>query len=90
MQSCAVCRRKTEAARRVPAAIRQQDFARFDLIIKEFTRQAAPHLTDGKSAAAGLGVAGPVINNRIHATNLPWVIEADSLSRNSAPSRRLR
>lgn len=58
-----------------------KDFAKFDLIIKEFTRQAAPHLTNEKVRAAGFGVAGPVINNRIHATNLPWVIEADSLSR---------
>jgi glucokinase len=58
-----------------------KDFARFDLIIKEFTRQAAPHLTDEKVRAAGFGVAGPVINNRIHATNLPWVIDAESLSK---------
>ncbi|HEV2101461.1 MAG TPA: glucokinase [Candidatus Acidoferrum sp.] len=57
-----------------------KDFARFDLIIKEFTRQAAPHITDEKVRAAGFGVAGPVINNRIHATNLPWIIDADSLS----------
>ena len=58
-----------------------KDFARFDLIIKEFTQQATPHLTDEKVRAAGFGVAGPVINNRIHATNLPWVIDADSLSK---------
>jgi glucokinase len=58
-----------------------KDFARFDLIIKEFTRQAAPHLTEEKVRAAGFGVAGPVINNRIHATNLPWVIDAESLSK---------
>jgi glucokinase len=57
-----------------------KDFARFDLIIKEFTGQAAAHLNGEKVRAAGFGVAGPVINNRIHATNLPWVIEADSLS----------
>jgi len=58
-----------------------KDFAKFDLIIKEFTHQAAPHLTDEKVRAAGFGVAGPVINNRLHATHLPWVIDADSLSR---------
>ena len=58
-----------------------KDFARFDLIIKEFTCQAAPHLTDQKVRAAGFGVAGPVINNRIHATNLPWIIDADGLSK---------
>lgn len=57
-----------------------KDFAKFDLIIKEFTHQASPHLNGGKVRAAGFGVAGPVINNRIHATNLPWVIDADTLS----------
>src|SRR5258708_15877766 len=54
-----------------------KDFARFDLIIKEFTRQAAPHLTDEKVRAAGFGMAGPVINNRITDTNLPWVVYTD-------------
>jgi len=57
-----------------------KDFAKFDLIIKEFTRQAGQHLNGGKVRAAGFGVAGPVINNRIHATNLPWIIDADTLS----------
>jgi glucokinase len=57
-----------------------KDFAKFDLIIKEFVRQATPHMNGGKVRAAGFGVAGPVINNRIHATNLPWVIEAATLS----------
>ncbi len=57
-----------------------KDFSRFELIVKEFTRQAAPHLGNDNIVAAGFGVAGPVINNRIHATNLPWVIEADTLS----------
>jgi glucokinase len=57
-----------------------KDFAKFDLIIKEFTRQAEPHLNGGKIRAAGFGVAGPVINNRIHATNLPWIIDSATLS----------
>jgi glucokinase len=57
-----------------------KDFSKFELIVKEFTRQAAPHLAAHKIVAAGFGVAGPVINNRIHATNLPWVIDADALS----------
>lgn len=57
-----------------------KDFAKFDLIIKEFARQATPHLNGDKIRAAGFGVAGPVINNRIHATNLPWVIDAETLS----------
>ena len=58
-----------------------KDFAKFDLIIREFTRQASSHLNGDKVRAAGFGVAGPVINNRIHATNLPWIIDADTLSK---------
>jgi len=55
-------------------------FAQFDLIVKEFSRQAETHLRGEKIRAAGFGVAGPVINNRIHATNLPWVIDAKVLA----------
>ena len=58
-----------------------KDFAKFDLIIKEFIRQATPHLNGEKIRAAGFGVAGPVINDRIHATNLPWIIDSDTLSK---------
>jgi glucokinase len=61
-----------------------KEFAQFDLIVKEFSRQAAPYLLDHKIRAAGFGVAGPVINNRIHATNLPWVVDADMLARELA------
>ena len=60
--------------------LRSKDFAKFDLIVKEFSRQAAPHLGNEKIEAAGFGIAGPVIGNRIRATNLPWVIDADSLA----------
>jgi glucokinase len=56
-------------------------FARFDLIVKEFSRQASSHLLNQKIRAAGFGVAGPVIGNRIHATNLPWVVDAGTLAR---------
>ena len=58
-----------------------KEFAQVDLIIKEFSRRAAPHLASSKIRAAGFGVAGPVINNRIHATNLPWVVDAETLSK---------
>ena len=57
-----------------------KDFSKFDLIVKEFSRQAKPHLGNEKVEAAGFGIAGPVVGNRIHATNLPWVIDADSLA----------
>jgi glucokinase len=61
-----------------------KEFAQFDLIVKEFSSQAAPYLNDQKVTAAGFGVAGPVVNNRIHATNLPWVVDADTLARELA------
>jgi glucokinase len=57
-----------------------KDFAQFDLIVREFSRQAAPHLTNEKVRAAGFGVAGPVINNRVRATNLPWTVDASILA----------
>ncbi|MGC1413742.1 MAG: glucokinase, partial [Candidatus Acidiferrum sp.] len=57
-----------------------KDFAQFDLIVREFSRQAAPHLTGTRVRAAGFGVAGPVIENRVRATNLPWTVDAAILA----------
>lgn len=57
-----------------------KEFAQFDFIIREFLRRAAPYVGQHKICAAGFGVAGPVINNRIHATNLPWIVDADTLA----------
>jgi glucokinase len=58
-----------------------KDFAQFDLIVKEFAREAKPHISSKGVRAAGFGIAGPVINNRVRATNLPWVVEASTLAR---------
>jgi len=57
-----------------------RDFAQFDLIVREFSRLAAPHITAEGVRAAGFGVAGPVINNRVRATNLPWTVDAATLA----------
>jgi glucokinase len=59
---------------------RSKDFAKFDLIAKEFARLAADHLGDEEIRAAGFGIAGPVINNSVRATNLPWTVDAAVLS----------
>jgi glucokinase len=58
-----------------------KEFAQFDLIVKEFARQAEPHLRVHKVRAAGFGVAGPVIENRVRATNLPWIVDAGNLAK---------
>ena len=47
-----------------------KDFAQFDLIVREFSLQAAPHLATEKVRAAGFGVAGPVIDNRNRQTSI--------------------
>jgi glucokinase len=56
-----------------------KEFAQFDLIVKEFSRQAASHLLSDRVVAAGFGVAGPVIDNHVRATNLPWIVDAKIL-----------
>ena len=56
-----------------------KEFAQFDLIVKEFARQASEHLGGEKIEAAGFGIAGPVINGRVRATNLPWIVETETL-----------
>jgi glucokinase len=58
-----------------------KDFPRFELIVKEFSRQAVAHLSSNGILAAGFGVAGPVMNNRVRATNLPWIVDGETLSR---------
>lgn len=59
---------------------RSKDFAQFDLIAKEFVRLCATHLAGERISAAGFGIAGPVIDNKVRATNLPWMIDAAVLS----------
>lgn len=56
-----------------------KEFAQFDRIVKEFSRQAAPYMAGDRIVAAGFGVAGPVINNRVRATNLPWTVDTENL-----------
>jgi glucokinase len=60
-----------------------REFSSFDAIVTKFlseipreTREAAA----GKIEAAGFGIAGPVINHRAKATNLPWVVDGAGLA----------
>ncbi|GAC1661685.1 MAG: glucokinase [Candidatus Acidiferrum sp.] len=72
-----------ESAGKLTPIIKQRfaskEFAQFDLIVKEFLRQAAARYTGDRISAAGFGIAGPVIENRVRATNLPWIVEAEQL-----------
>src|SRR5204862_2597609 len=56
-----------------------KEFSQFDRIVKEFWRQAAEHLGKERIVSAGFGIAGPVINGSVRATNLPWIVDTASL-----------
>jgi len=51
-----------------------QEFASFDEILKEFLGDKT-----GQVVAACFGVPGPVVNEQVRVTNLPWTITTSSL-----------
>jgi len=59
-----------------------REFSSFDELISKFlfeirneTKAAGTHSIE----AAGFGVAGPVIDHRVKATNLPWIVDRSTL-----------
>ncbi|MEO8727310.1 MAG: glucokinase [Acidobacteriaceae bacterium] len=54
---------------------RNRDFASLDLIIADFLARVP-----GTFELAALAVAGPVVNNTVSGTNLPWVVAADVIA----------
>lgn len=61
-----------------------KDYSQLEEIVSEFARQTGgngPEGHPGKITAAGFGVAGPVVDQRVRTTNLPWVVDAASLAR---------
>jgi glucokinase len=64
-----------------------RDFASFDEVIKRFLADTSKETKNGgigKIDAAGFGVAGPVIDHRVKATNLPWIVDGPALSKQLA------
>jgi glucokinase len=60
-----------------------REFPTFDEMISKFLFDTRSETKDaGASAieAAGFGVAGPVIDRRVKATNLPWIVDASALA----------
>ncbi len=61
-----------------------KNYSQFEAIVAEFAQQFAGSPATGgagKITAAGFGVAGPVIERQVRATNLPWLVDAASLGR---------
>jgi glucokinase len=58
-----------------------KNYAHFEDVVSEFVQYAAGNLGSerGKVTAAAFGVAGPVIDHRVRATNLPWLVDGASL-----------
>jgi glucokinase len=52
-----------------------QDYAGVEEVVQEFIST-----TGSKITAAGFGVAGPVVENQVHVTNLPWVVDSAVLA----------
>ncbi len=60
-----------------------REFPTFDGMISKFLSDTRPE-TEAAGAhaieAAGFGVAGPVIDHRVKATNLPWIVDSAALA----------
>lgn len=54
-----------------------KDFSDFDSVLSLYIRK-----TKGENKIACFGVAGPVINNRVTATNIPWKISGNDIVKN--------
>jgi len=67
------------------AALPSREFPTFEDAVASFL-DAAPR---GAVEAACFGVAGPVVNGRCIATNLPWVLDEATLA-SSIPAKRVR
>jgi glucokinase len=58
-----------------------RQYPTFDLVLKAFLAEAKSTLSGSLTLSfAAFGVAGPVVNGRCETTNLPWVLDTDSLS----------
>ena len=61
-----------------------KDYSQLADLVNEFTREVGiggSGMASGKITAAGFGVAGPVIDQHVRATNLPWLVDGASLAR---------
>ncbi|HWZ97432.1 MAG TPA: glucokinase [Candidatus Dormibacteraeota bacterium] len=57
-----------------------RDFSSFEHLIETFTEHAFPSVPNRTVIAAGFGVPGTVVDGRLHAAHIPWVLDATSLA----------
>ena len=56
-----------------------RDFSSFEKLIGEFSRHAAGSAKNAITGA-GFGVPGTVVDGRLHAAHVPWVLDSASLA----------
>jgi glucokinase len=59
-----------------------QDYKGLEEVVTDFLV-----VTKSKVRAASFGIAGPVVQNRVHATNFPWIVDGDAMARHLGVSR---
>jgi glucokinase len=64
-----------------------RDFSSFEQLIEEFSRHVAAAGVSGRISAAGFGVPGTVVDGRLHAAHIPWVLDSASLATHLNVSR---
>ena len=57
-----------------------RDFSSFEQLIETFAEAAIPSVPSRTVIAAGFGVPGTVVDGRLHAAHIPWVLDAASLA----------
>jgi glucokinase len=55
------------------------NYPSLEAIVQKFLANNSAILSAGRIGAACFGIAGPIRKRRVEVTNLPWVIDADSL-----------
>jgi glucokinase len=53
-----------------------QEHSSFDEIVKDFLRE-----TGAKVTAASFGIAGPVVDNKVRGTNMPWGVDGAAMAK---------
>jgi len=57
-----------------------RDFSSFEKLVEEFARHAALSSAANAINGAGFGVPGTVVDGRLHAAHVPWVLDSASLA----------
>jgi glucokinase len=68
----------------VESTLTSKDYGGLEDLVRQFLDEATSHhpwVTIDQISRACFGVAGPVVDDRSEATNLPWVIDAKGLER---------